>query len=80
MRRLIVEGRREWRNPAAELRDLWQIDDATVTIDDVRAAVQRASGSPRATIAWLAQAGLDILAGQFDKPGPARELHAEQAP
>ena len=67
MRRLIIDGRREWRNPAAELADLWQIDDATIAIEDVRAAVAAAAAlAPDDDRVWLAQAGLDILEGRFD--------------
>ena len=55
--RLIRDGSGDWPDPAAELRDLWLIDDATVMIDEVRADRRRrraarpptttASGSPR---------------------------------
>ena len=68
MRRLIIDGRRDWRNPAAELRDLWQIDDATIAIEDVRTAVAAAANlAPRDERVRLAQAGLDTLEGRFEE-------------
>jgi enediyne biosynthesis protein E4 len=67
MRRLIRDGRRDWRDPAAELRDLWLIDDATVMVDPVRAAVETAAAlAPGDDRVWLARAGLDTLAGRYD--------------
>ena len=68
IRRLIIEGRRDWRNPAAELRDLWLIDDATVAIEDIRTAITAAARlAPTDDRVWLAQAGLDTLEGRFDQ-------------
>ncbi len=67
-RRLIVEGRREWPNPAAELpRPL-----ADRRRDrDHRRRPRRCPGSRAARPVdhrvWLAQVGLNILEGHFDK-------------
>jgi tetratricopeptide (TPR) repeat protein len=81
MRRLIIEGRREWRNSAAELRDLWQIDDATVAIEDVRAAIAAASRlAPNDDRVWLAQAGLDTLEGRFDEAKHRLDACAKRRP
>jgi enediyne biosynthesis protein E4 len=67
MRRLIRESGRDWRDPSAELRDLWQIDDATVLVEAVRERVDtaalRAPGDDRVR---LARAGVDTLDGRFE--------------
>ena len=68
MRRLILQGWDEARQPAEDLRDLWQIDDATVQLDEVDAAVTRAAGlAPDDDRVWLAQAGLAIQSARFDQ-------------
>ena len=70
MRRLIRETRPDWRDPSAELRDLWLIDDATVLVDEVRRAVDAAaSQAPGDDRVRLAEAGLAILSGQFAEAG-----------
>ncbi len=67
MRRVTVDGWREWRDVAAELRDLWQIDDATVQVEAVRRVVDEAAGkAPDDDRVRLAQAGLDLLEGHLD--------------
>jgi hypothetical protein len=67
MRRLIRESSRDWRDPAAELRDLWQIDDAIVLVQAVRERVDTAAlRAPDDDRVRLARAGLDILDGRYD--------------
>ena len=67
MRRVSLDGWREWRDVASELRDLWLIDDATVKIEPVRQVVDAAARkAPDDDRVWLAQAGLDYLDGRFD--------------
>ncbi len=66
MRRLIREGQADWRDPPAELRDLWQIDDATVLLDEIRRSVREASKlDPEDDRVWLAEAGLALLEGRL---------------
>ena len=66
MRRLIRESRDIWRNPSNELRDLWMIDDATVLVEGVRAAVDKAARlAPDDDRVRLARAGLDAIEGDY---------------
>ena len=68
IRRLIIEGRREWQDPAAELRNLWLTDDGTIAVEAVRSTVAAARRlAPKDDRVWLAQAGLAILEGRFDE-------------
>ena len=68
MRKLIREGRADWRDPAAELRDLWLIDDATVMVDEVRQSVDAwAALSPDDDRVRLARAGLAWREGRLDE-------------
>ncbi len=68
MRRLILDGWSETSRPAEELRDLWQINDATVQLDEVSNAVEDAARlAPDDDRVWLAQAGLAMQAGHFQE-------------
>ena len=71
MRRLILGGRADWRDPPSELRDLWLIDDATVLVDEVRRAVETAEArAPEDDRVWLARAGLEL---RDQDRGPRRQ-------
>jgi tetratricopeptide (TPR) repeat protein len=70
MRALIRDGAPDWRDPAAELRDLWLIDDATVMVEEVSRAVEAAaSQAPDDPRIQLAQAGLASLQGDLATAG-----------
>ncbi|HWE40023.1 MAG TPA: FG-GAP-like repeat-containing protein, partial [Isosphaeraceae bacterium] len=68
MRRVVEDGWQQWRDPAAEVRHLWLIDDAPVQVGPVRKVVDEAAAkAPDDDRVWLAQAGLDRLEGRFDE-------------
>ena len=70
MRRLILDHWRDSPDPAAELRDLWLIDDATTQMELVTREVERAARlAPDDDRVWLARANLAIAAGEFDPAG-----------
>ncbi len=68
MRRVLEDGWQEWRDPAAEVRHLWLIDDAPVEVGPVRKVVgEAAAKAPDDDRVWLAQTGLDRLEGRLDE-------------
>jgi enediyne biosynthesis protein E4 len=68
MRRLIEDAWPRLPDPAAELRDLWRIDNATADRDAIAAAVARAvRKAPDDDRVRLAQAYLATLAGRYDE-------------
>ncbi len=68
MRRATLEGQGDWLDPAAELRDLWLIDDATVMVDDLARSVEAAARlSPDDPRVRLARAGLLWRSGRLEE-------------
>jgi tetratricopeptide (TPR) repeat protein len=68
MRRLLQDGWSHSADPAGDLRDLWRIDGAAVSLDEVRGAVERAGGlAPDDDRVWLARAHLAILTGRSEE-------------
>jgi len=66
MRRLILAAWRAAPDPAAELRDLWLIDDATTRREEVGREVDRAERrAPGDDRVWLARANLAAARGDF---------------
>jgi len=70
MRRLILAAWREAPDPAAELRDLWLIDDATTRQEGVAQEVGRAGRlAPEDDRVWLARGNLAAARGDFAEAG-----------
>jgi tetratricopeptide (TPR) repeat protein len=68
MRRLLEEGWAESPDRAGDLRDHWRIDAAAVSLDEVRAAIERAARlAPDDDRVWLARANLAILTGREEE-------------
>lgn len=81
MRRLIREGWAEAPRPAAELRDLWLIDDATTVLNEVRTAVEAAARrAPEDDRVWLARAGLATQTGRFGEAERWLDACAQRRP
>jgi tetratricopeptide (TPR) repeat protein len=74
MRRLLRESWSRAPNPAAELRDLWMIDQAQTHYESVLATLEAAGRkAPDDDRVWLGRAHLAIQAGAYDE---ARRLLA----
>lgn len=68
MRALLEEGWSRSDNRSGDLRDHWRIDSAAISLDEVRAEVERAALlDPRDDRVWLARANLAILTGNQDE-------------
>jgi thioredoxin-like negative regulator of GroEL len=68
MRRLLQEGWDRSLDRAGDLYDLWLIDNAALTLEQVRASVDRAArAAPDDDRVWLARANLTLHAGRFEE-------------